>query len=234
MILQAFFETGFSDVPDALSKKDSGYLQILGAIIFLSFFLLALVKRSNYRVFETLVSLFLNSSNLEQRMKDSLKLTSFASVLLLINYLVIFSVCSYLFFDYIQLLPTWVNLWFTFLIPSCLLIIQIGFVLVVNWVTGANLPMNAIIGNTLIVIELTGLLLSLLALFWLLNPEFTYQATVVFISLLALTQIVRVFKNSITVLNSGVGWYYILLYFCTLEILPLFVAYYYVQLNFLN
>jgi hypothetical protein len=234
MILQTFFDTGLNTVPEALSPKDSGYLYLLGGVLFISFLFLALVKRSNHRVFELLVRLFFNPSNIDQRMKDGLRLTSFASLMLLVNYLVIFSVCSFLLFDFIQVLPSWVNSWITFIVPLFLLMIQIGFVLLVNWISGANLPMGSIIGNTLIVLELTGVLLSVLALFWVLNPEYSFQAAVVFLSLFGIAQILRVFKNSFTVLNSGVGWYYILLYFCTLEILPLFVAYYYVQLNFLK
>jgi len=51
------------------------------------------------------------------------------------------------------------------------------------------------------------------------------------IVLFNLMNLVRVIKNSIVVIGAGVSWYYIILYFCTLEILPLFVAYHYVEMN---
>jgi len=53
------------------------------------------------------------------------------------------------------------------------------------------------------------------------------------IALLCLKFFTRLLKNSLAVLTAGVPWYYLILYFCTLEILPLFVAYYYLLRNFL-
>lgn len=234
MILQAFFNTGQGEIPEILSVKDDGYLFFLGGIIFLSFLLLALVKRSNQRVFVVLFELFFNSSSLEQKMKDSLKLASFASIFLLINYLVTFTICMFLLLNYMQFLPEWINSWIAVAVPIALLIIHVVFVLIINWITGASLPLGPVIGNTFIVFELSGVFYSLLALYWILNPELSFYLTIVFIAIVGFTQIFRVVKNSLAVLISGVGWYYILLYFCTLEILPLFVAYYYVKSNFLK
>lgn len=234
MILETFFSTGFVEIPEALSRKADGYLFYVGVIIFISFLILSLVKRSNQRAFVVLFQLFFNSSSLEQKMKESLKLTSFASIFLLINYLIIFSICTFLLLDHIQILPFWLNGLISLSIPMILVVVQVGFAFMVNWITGANLPMASIIGNTLIVLELSGVLLSVLALIWILNPESSLYLIFAFISIVAITQLFRVLKNSYTVLSCGVGWYYILLYFCTLEILPLFVAYYYVQLNFLK
>jgi hypothetical protein len=234
MILQTFFDTGFSEIPDTLNPKENGYLFLLGGIIFFSFLILALVKRSNQRVFIVLIQLFFNSSSLEQKIKDSLKLTSFASVFLLVNYFLVFSTCTFLLLNYFQLIPFWLLGWISIATPILLFVIQVGFVWMINWITGATLPTGAVTGNTMIVFELTGVMLSVIALFWILNPEYSVYAVIMFIGIVSITQITRVTKNSFAVLNSGVGWYYILLYFCTLEILPLFVVYYYVQLNFLK
>lgn len=234
MFLQVFFNTGQVEIPEMLSVKDGGYLFFLGGLIFLSFLVLALVKRSNQRVFIVLFQLFFNSSSLEQKMKDSLKFTSFASIFLLINYLMTFTICIFLLLNYSQIFPEWLNIWISVAIPITTLIIQVVFVLTINWLTGASLPLGPIIGNTLIVFELSGVFLSILSLSWILNNELSYYLIIAFIGIVSITQIFRILKNSLAVLNNGVGWYYILLYFCTLEILPLFVAFYYVKVNFLK
>jgi hypothetical protein len=234
MILQAFFNTGFNEIPESLSPRDDGFVYFIGGAIFISFLILALVKRSNQRAFHTLIQLFFNSANIDQRMKESLRIDSFASIMLLVNYLIIFSVCISLFTNQFNVFPFWINFWFIWTFPLVLLVLQSGVIVLVNWIAGAKLPLPSLAGNTFITFQFIGLLLSILSLVWVLNPEYANQSAIVFISLLGLAQIIRLLKNSFAVLSNGVAWYYILLYFCTLEILPLFVAYYYVQSNFMK
>lgn len=234
MILQAFFGTGLSEIPEELNSRYDGYLFVFGTLVFMSFLALALVKRSNHRAFLVLVQLFINSAGLEQKMKDSLKVSSFASITLLINYLVLFGVCTFLFLTDFEVFSWYLKVSIAISLPVFLLLMHVFFVVMINWLVGANLPIGFILGNTFVILESAGVLLSLLALFWILNPEYSGYAMWAFLIVLFITQLMRVAKNSFAVLSTGVSWYYILLYFCTLEILPLFVAYYYVQLNFMK
>ena len=86
--------------------------------------------------------------------------------------------------------------------------------------------------ETIVIIEFIGFILFFLALIWVLNPQFSNYFLWVFSVLLAFGFFLRVFKSLFSVLRKGVSWYYIILYFCTLEILPLFIAYYYVSKEF--
>jgi hypothetical protein len=233
-MLQTFFGTGWSEIPEELNSRYDGYLFVFGTLVFLSFLALALVKRSNHRVFFVLLQLVINSAGLEQKMKDSLKLSSFASITLLLNYLVLFGVCTFLFLTDFEVFSWYFKVSIALTLPIFLLLMHVFFVVMINWLVGANLPIGFILGNTFVILESAGVLLSLLALFWILNPEYSGYAIWAFLIVLFMTQLMRVAKNSFAVLSTGVSWYYILLYFCTLEILPLFVAYYYVQLNFMK
>jgi hypothetical protein len=87
--------------------------------------------------------------------------------------------------------------------------------------------------NTLTLNQLVGIIFAILALFWIMNPEFNRILMIIFLLMVSVKYIIRGLKNSIVVLINGVSWYYIILYFCTLEILPLFVVCYYVKKNFL-
>jgi hypothetical protein len=234
MLLLSFFDTGITEVPEALAPRGRAEYYYIGLILFASFSMLAMVRRSNSRFFSVLIQLFLTATNLEQRLKDSMRLGSFASIVLVINYLVIFSVCFYFTLGYLNWFGGWVNLIISIVIPIILFVIQIVPVFFISGITDSGIPVVSVTANTLIGLQLGGIFLSLIALIWSLNPEFAPMTLIAFVSVISVIQFSRLFKNSFAVLSSGVSWYYIVLYFCTLEILPLFVAYYYVKLNFMN
>ncbi|MES2798588.1 MAG: DUF4271 domain-containing protein [Bacteroidota bacterium] len=233
MILQTFFGTGLDEIPKALSPKEHGYLFLIGTLILGSFFILAFAKSLNLKVYAVLVQLVGNSNNIAQKMKESHRLFSTSSILLLVNYLLMSAVCLYLFNDYLQLYPSWFELLLGLGLPPILLLLQLTPPFIVNWITNAKMPMPTITGITIVGLQFTGLLLTVVALLWALNPRWGYYFLFAFLLIVVLSQTVRLFKNSFVLLGAGVSWYYILLYFCTLEILPLFVAFYYLRMNFL-
>lgn len=233
MILQSFFGSGMEDIPKALTAKEHGYFFLVGILILCSFFILAFAKTLNLRVYLVLAQLVGNSNNIAQKMKESHGLFSTSSILLLVNYLLMCSVCLYLFNDYLQLYPSWFELLIGLALPPFLLLLQISPIFIINWISGAKISMPTITGISMVVFQFGGLLLTGIALLWALNPRFGYEFLLTFMVVMILIQLVRLFKNSFVLLSGGVSWYYILLYFCTLEILPLFVVFYYLRMNFL-
>jgi hypothetical protein len=74
-----------------------------------------------------------------------------------------------------------------------------------------------------------GVVYFVLTTLWILQPDYVeviFQAAIwIFIG----ESIFRILKSVAVVLRQGVTWYYIILYFCTLEILPYLVTYFYVM-----
>jgi hypothetical protein len=204
----------------------------MGMIIFLSFVLLALVRKENHRFIQVLFQLLNTGGNLDLRLKETMRPGSLISVLLMINYLLMFAVCCYLGLTYVGVVENQWQVMLAATIPLLIFVIQFVPPFMVAAFTGASLPLNTLIANTFVGSQLGGMVLLLLALIWSLNPVLSPQAILLFVALFLLIQLSRLFKNSVLLLSNGVSWYYIVLYFCTLEILPLFVAYYYVSLNF--
>jgi hypothetical protein len=101
-----------------------------------------------------------------------------------------------------------------------------------SFITGEGKTMEPAFQTSWVGFEFIGLPLSVLALIWIINPALNAICSVIFCVLIGARVLQRITKSSILVLNRGVAWYYIFLYLCTLEILPLIVAYYCVQLNF--
>lgn len=218
----------------SLTSKENGSHFYLGILLFVSFLVLAFVRTSNNKAIISLGVLFLTATDVDQRLKETMRLSSFSSIGLLLNYFLVSFVCNMLLFETIGLFSAVTNLWLSLLIPFSLFVIQFIPIYVFLLISGTNFPIVSFSANTLIGLQLNGLIYTLIALIWILNPQWSYGLMMLFTVLLFLFAVARIIKNSYLVLTEGVAWYYIILYFCTLEILPLFVAFNYIRMNFLN
>ena len=217
-----FFDSSSVDIPMTLTSKENGSHFYLGILLFVAFLVLAFVRTSNNKAIISLGVLFLTATNVDQRLKETMRLSSFSSIGLLLNYFLVSFVCNMLLFESIGLFSAVTNLWLSLLIPVSLFVIQFIPIYVFLFISGTNFPIVSFSANTLI------------ALVWILNPQWSFALMMLFTVLLFLFAVARIIKNSYLVLTEGVAWYYIILYFCTLEILPLFVAINYIRMNFLN
>ncbi len=229
-----FFDSSSVDIPMTLTSKENGSHFYLGILLFVSFLVLAFVRTSNNKAIISLGALFLTATNVDQRLKETMRLSSFSSIGLLLNYFLVSFVCNMLLFETIGLFSAVTNLWLSVLVPFTLFVIQFIPIYLFLLISGTNFPIVSFSANTLIGLQLNGLIYTLIALIWILNPQWSFELMMLFTTLLFLFAISRLIKNSYLVLTEGVAWYYIILYFCTLEILPLFVAFNYIRMNFLN
>ena len=229
-----FFDSSSVNIPMSLTSKENGSHFYLGILLFVSFLVLAFVRTSNNKAIISLGVLFLTATDVDQRLKETMRLSSFSSIGLLLNYFLVSFVCNMLLFETIGLFSAVTNLWLSLLIPFSLFVIQFIPIYVFLLISGTNFPIISFSANTLIGLQLNGLIYTLIALIWILNPQWSFGLMMLFTVLLFLFAVARIIKNSYLVLSEGVAWYYIILYFCTLEILPLFVAFNYIRMNFLN
>ena len=79
-----------------------------------------------------------------------------------------------------------------------------------------------------------GLVYFICALVWVLNPNYQETLIQVVVGAFVIESFIRIIKSVLVVYGQGVSWYYIILYFCTLEMLPLFVVYYFVVQDFVR
>lgn len=228
-----FFNGNYEAVPEALELRSKTFTLIMMGILAASFLLVAISRMRNNKAIPTVISVFFKNASLEQSLKDNMRLESMSSILLIINYFVSFSLCLFIFFNRIVLLDGYWAALSSIIIPIALFFLETVGLFMVGILTGELKKLSNAIVVTLTGNQLVGLGLSLLSLLWIMNPAFNKICFGAFVSIICFKYLTRLVKNSITVLLNGVPWYYIILYFCTLEILPLFVAYYYVLKNFL-
>jgi hypothetical protein len=69
----------------------------------------------------------------------------------------------------------------------------------------------------------SGLLYLILSLFWVLNMKYKAVFIMIFLAILIVSSLFRILKGLLFAFFRGFSWYYIFLYLCTLEILPVFI-----------
>jgi hypothetical protein len=222
------------EIPEYLNYRAQTYTLLMIGVLSLSFAMIAISRMSNNRSITTVMSVFFRNTSVDQVLKENMRLNSLSSVLLILNYFISFSLCTFIFFNRIILLDVLWSLIFAVAVALIWFVLEIVGLVCIGWLTGEQKRLETSIINTFTGSQFSGMILSAIALFWIMNPEFNRLFLALFIAVICLKFFTRLLKNSIAVLSSGVPWYYLILYFCTLEILPLFVAYYYVLKNFLE
>lgn len=233
MLLNHFFNGDLGEIPDILSERTKTFTLFLIGVLGLSLVLVTIARIRNEKAISSVLSTIFKSGTLEQTLKENMRIQSLSSFLLLVNYFVSFALCLFIVFHRIYSWDWFLSLVFAVGIPVALFILETAGLFFVGIVTGEIKKISHSLLITLTGNQFTGLVFSILSLLWIMNPEYNFIFFNLFISIFCLKYLIRLFKISFTVLLNRVPWYYIILYFCTLEILPLFVVYFYTIENFL-
>ena len=219
-------------IPDTLVPRAENRTLFLSGLFAASLILIAIARISNYKAIGTVISAFFSVGSINQILKENMRIISLSSILLLLNYLIASFICVFLVLNRTVGLNSNTSLLLASILPLGFTLFEIVGLAMTSFITGEGKTMEPAFQTSWVGFEFIGLPLSVLALIWIINPALNAICSVIFCVLIGARVLQRITKSSILVLNRGVAWYYIFLYLCTLEILPLIVAYYCVQLNF--
>jgi len=225
------------EVPTHLDAIAGANQWILGFVLFLSFLLLALAKRLDpYIIRVALFSVFtLDTPDNLQKIDARYKSTSFV----LLGFLSFLSlwVCLVLFNEQTHFLNQ-VSIGLLgekFGAIDDLLLTLIGTVIVLfyffagllisTFVTGERELFSTFITQSWVNFISFGIVFFVLALLWLLNSPINPYISQLFLYILLALFLVRMLKILIVALLNGVSWYYLILYLCTLEVLPVLAVF---------
>lgn len=219
-------------IPDTLVPRAENRTLFLTGLFAISLILIAIARISNYKALGTVINAFFSGGPIQQLLKDNMRIGSLSSILLVINYLIATFICVYLMLNRTFGFSSNISLLFACSVPVGFTIFEILGMAITSFITGEGKTMEPAFQTSWIGFEFIGLPLSVLALIWIMNPTLNTICIIVFSVLIGARVLQRITKSSILILNKGVAWYYIFLYLCTLEILPLIVAYYCIQMSF--
>ncbi len=228
------------DIPmhlDSVFRTDGW---ILGMMLFIAFLLLALAKRLEPRIFGITLQSFFTLGTPESLQKFEVRFNASGFILLGFSFLISLWVCFTL---YVQHLGTVEQaIWYvagyeltsvqlavsTMLIILSLIVYNFFGLFLTSWLTGEKNLMRVFITQSWVNQLFFGFLFFALGVIWLLNSSASSYFFQAFLYLFAGFYVVRLIKILVASLLESVSWYYIILYLCTLEILPVVVLYYYV------
>jgi hypothetical protein len=229
--VKGYILTIFETIPTELTVREHPITVLVGLGMFLSFVLISLAKLLQSDVYTVLLKSFFKGKQLFLYLKESFPVFKGSSLLLFVNYLLSFSILLY----FVLSLPQFEmshELFIVTLTPIVFLFFGIGSLLVGMLLTGEREVFATPILMKINGAQLLGLYSSILVFLWALG----FMNKLLFVELciwgIFTENILRIIRSFLFVLTAGVSWYYIIIYLCTLEILPLLVLYYYLAIDF--
>lgn len=222
-----------SVIPEELTPRDPLLSPMIGLALFAGFLLIALSKLIKPNVFEALAISTLKVQGLHAYLRDAFPLNRGGSFLLILNYMVSFALVLYLMTDF-SLFKVHYEWWEACIVPAALLLWSLGSMFTIGLITGERQVFTEPLAMKIVGAEILGLFYFAMALVLSLYSieESLFIQIVVFA--FAIESGIRLIKSMAAVVTTGISWYYIILYFCTLEILPLFVVYYALLRDFVD
>lgn len=219
------------ELPNVLENNPSHEGWFIGLLLIIGLLLFAIARAFDSGYLKKIIANYFSLSDSVSVQKNEIKIVSLPSLLLILNYFLGLWICCMFFvktlFDsseYLYLI--------TGIVAIVLVIYQIIGVVITMWITGETITLKEQLIQTLTGFQFSGMLLTLLGLVWFFNPQFNNELFYIFSGIYLGLIFIRILKGIMLSLFQGIVWYYIILYFCTLEILPILVTYYYVDLNF--
>lgn len=211
-------------LPETLSERSSSLPMAAGMLLIGAFVLMSVARFFNPGIYGLLFGKSLKVQGIRAYLRETIPLTRTGSVLLIFNYL--FCGAAIMLLKYVDLNnssnPNYILLT---AVPSALLVWNALSILLVGWVTGETDRVLDALVFKILGTEVTGVFFFIIALVWILNPQWSFILWQIAVWIFVLESVLRILKSYFALIANGIDWYYLILYLCTLEILPLFVAY---------
>lgn len=220
-------------IPNELTPRFHSSEWLIGYVLFFAFIVLAFARFARAEVYQTLILANGKFQGVLAFVREAMPLNKPSSWLLLLNYVLSMGVISYLLVEnapHIQLPVKEM----VFLVPVAFLLWSLTGFVITGWLTGESDKFSAPITFKIIGAQLLGLLYFLCAILWVFMSFESQLFTQIVVILFLAESFFRIVKSVRIVFKQGVSWYYIILYLCTLEILPLLMAYYALNSNFIK
>ncbi|MBB79100.1 MAG: hypothetical protein CL844_08890 [Crocinitomicaceae bacterium] len=215
-----------SKTPGELIYREAPINIIIVVGLFLSFLFLSIARLVKTDVYFLMLKSFIKIKGLRLHIRDVYPVKKGDSIFLVFNYIVSSITILLIFFD---TLSNQNGIYYLILIPFILFFLPIGFMYLVSILSGENFFLLELVVMKVVGAQFLGLFYFVFTLFFVLIsfPE-EFLLKLILISFF-IENTYRLFKSFVIVYTQGVSFYYIILYFCTLEILPYVIGYYFIS-----
>lgn len=214
-----------SDIPFSLRPRNQSTMWFAMIGLSVSFILLAMSKLASTNIVFIFSKILYKNGNVEKIVREEFALGSFSSVVLLLNFIVTSTVLLYLTYLHFNTHNRFELFFFLPLVPLYFFIWPLIWFNLVGYITKEGAILRANKQNAILFSQMIGVIFSLLLLIWAFNIKWSEYFIYGFLAIISLFWLYKILRGIIFSLENNVAWYYIILYFCTLEILPLVLIY---------
>jgi hypothetical protein len=224
MAYTSFFDTSSTaELSITLVERNQNIVWISTLILVISFFIIAMARMASREFLMSLGKSVYKNNQVDRIVQEEYPLNSPASFLLLINFFLVVGGNLNLFLLH-QGLQLELHQLFWLLIPPGVYFLWSWFSMKLTiLITGEKSLFVFAKLNLLIFLQLGGVLLSLSLLIWAFNPSFSAYFSTIFLGIMGFILFFRIYRGIVEAFQQGISWYYIILYFCTFEILPYYL-----------
>lgn len=204
-----------------LEPREIWYPSWVVYAIILAIAIVGIVRVLNYElIFGIIACLFIRPTS-STNFRETISLLGKTFWLLLLNYLLSSTVFTFLLFQ-IYSIDDSVSI---IVIPLSTFLYPIFSLFFVSLFTGEYRRLKENIQIVSMIFQLIGIILIPLTIILMLNPSFYLPIIYVGLAIYSVFIMVRLFRGTSYAIQNKIPWYYIILYLCTLEILPLGVLF---------
>ncbi len=222
-----FGNNSSSNIPLELSSRNNEVMWIALSGLIVSVILLALSRFGSSNYIGIFSRILLKNNSINKVVQEEFTLSSPGSILLIFNYIISSTTLLYLaylhyfihddlkLFYFLPIIPIYFFLWpllcFNFL----------------SFITNEKAAFSENKKNVIVLSQIMGVLFSIILLLWAFNLKWSIYFIYSFIFLICFFWLYKFLRGIIFSFQHNISWYYIILYFCTLEILPIISIYLY-------
>ena len=206
-----------------ITERGNESIKIILAILLFCVATIALSKFNNSDLFRSVTKNFFRFKLLESNFNDENRIGFSASFLLNINFILSLTICFFLAFT--NFVSGNEALIYALCFSAYLIIIQQISFRLVALLSGEHMVSEEIGVLTKQIWHMAGLLFLIIALIWALNQQSTLAVSRFYFIILLTLFAFRYIKGVFLCYKLGIKWYYLILYLCTLEIMPTLLLY---------
>ncbi|MCH2224092.1 MAG: DUF4271 domain-containing protein [Crocinitomicaceae bacterium] len=214
-----------SRIPEMLQERFISADVVVGVLIVLCFVAVSIASMMKDGIYTHLFVVNAKFQGINSYLRENFPLKKSSSMLLLLNYVTATTVIVYLFLKSMNLSVDGSSV-SIMLIPLIWLVWNLLGMILTGWLTGEGRVFREVISLRIVGAQSLGFILFFCALIWSLNGKADQVQIQLVFWVVIIEYTFRSIKSILVVFNERVRFYYIILYFCTLEILPIIVGYY--------
>ena len=188
-----------------------------------SFLLLTIAKLSSPNLKLNLIYGVLKNKGITKITREEFPISILTNSCLIINFILVSEVSAYIYFKSISLESNFSFLLFSF--PLIIIIQPLLTSYFIELLTGESGLLLEVRLNSWLFLKISSIFITINLFFWVFNPNHEIIYSTILIYIYGLIYSIRLIQGLTFAISKGISLYYIILYFCTFELLPFAIVF---------